>query len=422
MLRIMNTMTHSLEPFEPKEARHVRMYVCGPSVYDESHLGHARSYVIYDAMKRHFLETGNRVTHVQNFTDVEENITKRAAEHGMEPLEWASTLIQHFFDDMDRLRILRATHYPRVSENIDRIVQIVDDLERSGVAYCVDCRPADGAPREGVPSHACDVYFSAERAPDYGAMIGQNLEELTVDRPMQAGERRNPLDFALWKSRNDWGVTWPSRFGEGRPGWHVECAAMATKHLGMAFDIHGGGLDLVFPHHESERVIAEAWKGGRYCRYYVHNGFVTVGDQKMSKSLGNFVTVRDLLARHDPEVLRTFLLSEHYRAPLNYDAAAIERAAKRVAQWRAHVEATRREAEGHEPASAPPEGVAKARDAFRAAIEDDFQFGRALDALDAATAAAALARGGEAAASFAFLQEAARTLGLLWSLDTAPSQ
>ncbi|HET6404020.1 MAG TPA: cysteine--tRNA ligase [Candidatus Thermoplasmatota archaeon] len=389
-LRVMNTLTHSLEEFRPREPGHVRMYVCGPSVYDESHLGHARSYVAYDAMKRYFLARGMRVTHVQNFTDVEENISARARARGMQPLEWAEHLIRRFFEDMDRLRVLRADHYPRVSQHIEDIQSIVAKLVETRNAYTYDCGMED--------DHTiCDVYFDTRATRDYGALIGTSVEELAVELPLQkSGERRHPLDFALWKSRDDWGVTWPSPWGRGRPGWHVECTAMSTRYLGFDFDIHGGGLDLVFPHHENERVIGEAVSGERYCRHYLHNGFVTVGAQKMSKSLGNFVTVRDLLGKHDPEVLRTFLLSQHYRAALNYDEVEIEEVARRVERWR--VGAARARSDGECPEEP----------AFWAALEDDFQFGRALDVLDRA-----FERG---TATRPFLERAAKATGLLWSV------
>ncbi|HVM45897.1 MAG TPA: cysteine--tRNA ligase [Candidatus Thermoplasmatota archaeon] len=389
-LRVMNTLTHRKEPFQPREPGHVRMYVCGPSVYDEAHLGHARSYVAYDAMKRYFLACGRRVTHVQNFTDVEENIAARARQRGMQPLEWADHLVRRFFEDMDALLVLRADHYPRVSEHIPEIQRIVAALVEKGQAYTHDCGEQDGRA-------ICDVYFDSRSAADYGALIGTSVEELAVELPIhQRGERRHPLDFALWKSRDDWGIVWESTWGRGRPGWHVECTAMSTKYLGLDFDIHGGGLDLVFPHHENERVIGEAVSGQRYCRHYLHNGFVTVGSQKMSKSLGNFVTVRGLLAKHDPEVLRAFLLSQHYRAPLNYDEAAIEAAARRVERWRAA------------SAKALAEGECPEEPAFWAALEDDFDFGAALAAIDRA-----VERG---SATRPFLERAAAATGLLWSL------
>lgn len=389
-LKVHNTLTHDVEPFAPREPGHVRMYVCGPSVYDDSHLGHARSYVAYDAIKRYFLARGSRVTHVQNFTDIEENVAARAKQHGMEPLAWATHLIGHFFEDMDALRILRADHYPRVSDHIVEIQAIIRGLEKQGKAYRYDCRP-----------DACDVYFDAESVADYGALIGTSVEELAVELPVrEQGDRRHPLDFALWKARDDWGVTWPSRWGEGRPGWHVECAAMSTKYLGFDFDIHGGGLDLVFPHHENERVIGEAASGERYCRHYLHNGFVTVGSQKMSKSLGNFVTVRELLTKHDPEVLRTFLLSAHYRAALNYDEDAIEAAAARVERWRKGVAAARES------------GACTHEAYFWAALEDDFHFERALDCVDRAIE--------DGTATLPFLRAVQKATGLLWSLPAGP--
>lgn len=404
---VHNTRTRQVEPFETKEPGHVRMYVCGPSVYDDAHLGHARSYVAYDVMKRAFKAWGYRVTHVQNFTDIEENITRRAKEAGVAPLAYAQRIIERFFEDMDALRVQRADHYPRVSESTEDVLRIVEDLCARGIAYEVDC---SGRPH--TPEGACDVYFSVEAVDDFGELVGMDVEGLTVNRPTDKGDRRNPLDFALWKTRDDWGVTWDSSFGPGRPGWHVECAAMALKHLGPDFDLHGGGLDLVFPHHESERAIARAWTGQRYCNHYLHNGFVTVGDEKMSKSLGNFVTVRQLLERHDAEVLRAFLLSAHYRAPLNYDDDAIAAAGARVARWRERA-ARLRDAAGGATPGALPRGVAKAQAGFEAALADDFRFGGALDALDAAFEAAAPLREADAAAALAWLREAAGIVGLL---------
>jgi cysteinyl-tRNA synthetase len=411
-LRVHNTRTHRVEPFAPREPGHVRMYVCGPSVYDDAHLGHARSYVAYDAIKRVLREKGYRVTHVQNFTDVEESIPQRAAEHGVAPMEWASRLIDRFLADMDALRVLRADVYPRVSGHVEEILDIVEDLCEKRIAYVVDCGPRPHMPHRS----ACDVYFSVAKAPDFGQLIGETVEELTVERPTMAGDRRNPLDFALWKSRDDLGVTWKSPWGDGRPGWHVECAAMASKYLGFDFDVHGGGLDLVFPHHESERAIGEAYSGQRYCNYYLHNGFVTVGEQKMSKSLGNFVTVREMLARHDAEVVRTLLLEAHYRAPLNYERKAIERTRMRVERWRSQLAEALDHARGHAPAPALSEPLRSARDAFWAALDDDFHFDRALDALDGAIERAAATRGTDAAAAVAFLRQAARATGLLWAL------
>ena len=433
-LRVKNTRTDRVEPFEPREPGHVRMYVCGPSVYDESHLGHARSYVAYDAIKRYFLSRGLRVTHVQNFTDVEEHIAERAARAGMAPLEYASMLIRRFFEDMDALRVLRATRYPRVSEHIEDIQRLVVELEKRDVAYRFDCGPrehlAEGAagraagssaPQPADASFGCDVYFDVQHVPDYGALIGTSVEELTVERPTHAGDRRNPLDFALWKSRDDWGVTWDSPWGRGRPGWHVECTAMATKYLGTDFDIHGGGLDLVFPHHENERVIGEAVFGQRYCNHYLHNGFVTVGNEKMSKSLGNFVTIGELLRRHDPEVVRAFLLGQHYRAPLNYDERAMAEVQARVDRWRAQLAQVTRAAQGAAPAAALAAPACAQRDAFWAALEDDFRFDRALAAIDRVLDEAARMDGAQAAAALAFLREAAAATGLLWDLNADAS-
>ncbi len=410
-LMVHNTLTNRRQEFVTREPGHVRMYVCGPSVYDESHLGHARSYVAYDAMKRVFLAKGWRVTHVQNFTDVEENVAARAEKAGMAPLAYATAIISRFYRDMDELRILRADHYPRVSEHIPDILRIVEGLKKKGVAYRFDCGPRDHVVGEG-----CDIYFDVTKVPDYGALIGTNVEELTVERPTEAGDRRNPLDFALWKSRDDWGVVWDSPWGKGRPGWHVECAAMSTKYLGFDFDLHGGGLDLVFPHHENERAIGEAYGGTTYCEHYLHNGFVTVGNEKMSKSLGNFVTLREMLNKHEPEVVRAFLLSAHYRAALNYDEPSIAAAQARVGRWRAQVARLRRAAHGQAAAPALAAPVCGERDAFWEALDDDFHFERALDALDRALEAASTLEGPQAAAALRALQEMGAAVGLLWDL------
>lgn len=415
-LRVHNTKTRTVEPFSTLKPGLVRMYVCGPSVYDRSHLGHARSYVTYDVMRRYFHAKGFEVEHVQNFTDVEESIAERAKARGIPPLALADEFIHAFFEDMDALRVLRADHYPRASEHVEEIVRIVQDLLEDEKAYASDCH--DGT-RDGEPDEVCDVYFDVSKHPGFGALVGASPDELAVDHPSGKGERRHAMDFALWKSRDDWGVKFPSPWGDGRPGWHVECSAMSLKFLGPHFDLHGGGLDLVFPHHESEQAIAEAWTKQTYTGAYVHNGFVTVGARKMSKSLKNFVTVEELLARHDAEALRMLLVSHHYRAPLDYEPAAIDAAAARLARWKAAAAALARSATGASgDAERAPAGVREARAAFWAAMEDDFHLERACAAVDDAVARSAGLAGAEAAGALAFLREVADALGVMWPLES----
>ncbi len=406
-LKLHNTKSRTLETFEPPADGIVRLYVCGPTVYDRSHLGHARSYVFYDSMKRALRHFGWPVKHVQNFTDVEESIAKRAAESGEEIVDFASRFIGYFLEDMDRLFVIRADAYPRVSEHIDDILAINKDLAKSNAAYMVDCG-----------DRGCDLYFDTSRAPAFGSLVGQRLEDIVADRPEQ-GDRRSPADFALWKSTDDWGTTWPSKWGNGRPGWHVECTAMAIKHLGPTIDIHGGGLDLIFPHHDSEQAIGETWTGKPYSRFFVHNGFVALEDTKMSKSLGNVVRVETLLKDHDAEAVRAHVLSVHYRDTLHYGEGALKEWEARVDKWRADVAQLKRV-----PTDATSTGlpfgtpIAVARATFDAAVANDLSFedatpiGEAFLHDAAERARAGTLTGEEAKAARAAVATFGRVLGL----------
>lgn len=315
-LSIYNTMSRTKETFEPQVEGKVSMYVCGVTVYDLSHIGHARVYVAFDAVYRHLQHLGYDVTYVRNFTDVDDKIIKRANEREEDPIELAARFVDEYHIDMDALGCLRPQIEPKVSTHIGEIVAMIEKIIERGHAYVV----------EG------DVYFDIDSYDGYGKLSRRSLDD------MRAGERvavdtrkKNPFDFALWKSAKPNEPTWDSPWGPGRPGWHIECSAMSEKHLGMAFDIHAGGKDLVFPHHENEIAQAEAATGcSPFVNYWMHNGFVNVDAEKMSKSLGNFFTIRDVRAVYHPQPIRFFLLSTHYRAPINYTERNLEAASHRV--------------------------------------------------------------------------------------------
>ncbi|MGQ9812742.1 MAG: cysteine--tRNA ligase [Dissulfurimicrobium sp.] len=308
-LRIYNTLTRRKEPFEPLEPGHIRMYVCGVTAYDRCHIGHARSAVVFDAILRYLLHKNYKVTFVRNFTDIDDKIIKRANEEGISSKELAEREIGHFYNDMKRLKIMPATFEPRATEHIKEIIELIEKLISKGYAYIA----------------GRDVYFSVRRFPAYGALSGRNIEELVSGARVAVDEhKKDPLDFALWKAVKPGEPFWSSPWGDGRPGWHIECSAMAMKYLGPTFDIHGGGLDLIFPHHENEIAQSEAATGKTFVRYWIHNGFVTINGEKMSKSLGNFITIDDILKTHSAEALRLFLLSKHYRSPLDYSEAALK--------------------------------------------------------------------------------------------------
>ncbi len=311
-LRVYNTLTGTKEPFEPIEPGRVRMYVCGVTVYDRCHIGHARAAVVFDVIYRYLRYSSYDVTYVRNFTDVDDKIIARANEQGVTAREIAERYIAAFYEDMDALGVARPTHEPRATEHVPEMVAHIRGLIDRGVAYAVDG----------------DVYFSVGDYPAYGRLSRRPLDELAAGARVEVDERkRSPLDFALWKAAKPGEPSWPSPWGEGRPGWHIECSVMSQKYLGGTLDIHGGGKDLVFPHHENEIAQAEALTGEPFVRYWLHNGFVNINQEKMSKSLGNFFTIRDVLDRVHPEVLRFFLLSHHYRSPVDYSDQTLHDAA-----------------------------------------------------------------------------------------------
>lgn len=307
-LRLYNTATRKKEIFKPLQEGKVGIYVCGVTVYDLCHIGHARSAIVFDVLTRYLRAKGFDVTYVRNFTDVDDKIIERANQLGKETSVIAQEYIDAFYDDMHRLGVLDADVEPRATEHIDGMIDMITALIDRGHAYV-----------EGD-----DVFFSVESFEDYGRLSGRKLED------MQAGSRiavdqkkRHPMDFVLWKGAKQGEPQWPSPWGAGRPGWHIECSVMSNHYLGPTFDIHGGGKDLLFPHHENERAQSIGANDGNFANYWVHNGFVTVESEKMSKSLGNFLTIRDALITYHPEVLRLFLLSKHYRSPLDLSKGAV---------------------------------------------------------------------------------------------------
>ncbi len=308
-IRIYNSFSRQKEEFVPLKQGKVGMYVCGITAYDRCHIGHARSAVVFDAVVRHLKHRGYRVYFIRNFTDIDDKIINRAREEGIDTRELTTREIAHFYEDMDALGVLRADVEPKATEHIPEIIALIETLIAKGNAY-----EADG-----------DVYFSIRSFSSYGALSRRNVDEMRAGARVRPGEKkRDPLDFALWKASKPGEPAWESPWGPGRPGWHIECSAMSMKYLGPTIDIHGGGLDLIFPHHENERAQSEAATGKTFVRYWMHNGFVTIRGDKMSKSLGNFITIQEILREHPPEVLRLFLLSKHYRSPLDYSPEALK--------------------------------------------------------------------------------------------------
>ena len=302
-LRIYNTLTNRKEDFVPRHPGKAGMYVCGVTVYDRCHIGHARAAVVFDMIYRFLRHQGYEVTYVRNFTDVDDKIINRANKEGVSCQEIAERYIREFEEDMLALGVEKPTHEPRATENIPQIITHIEKLIDRGAAYRVNG----------------DVYFAVEKFSSYGKLSGRDLEEMRAGARVEVDERkRNPLDFALWKSSKPGEPEWESPWGKGRPGWHIECSAMSQRYLGESFDIHGGGKDLVFPHHENEIAQSEAATGKPFVRFWIHNGFVNIDHEKMSKSLGNILAIRDILREHHPEALRLFLLSNHYRSPVDF--------------------------------------------------------------------------------------------------------
>lgn len=306
-MKVFNTLSGRVEDFEPVNDMKVGMYVCGVTVYDLCHIGHARSAVVFDVIVRYLRYKGYEVKFIRNFTDIDDKIINRARKEGIPWNEIARKYTEEYYIDMDRLGVMRADVEPKATEHIEEMIKIIQGLIEKGYAY------------EIKENDASSVYFSVEKFSGYGKLSKKNIEELSAGARIEVDERkRNPLDFALWKASKPGEPWWDSPWGKGRPGWHIECSAMSLKHIGETLDIHGGGADLIFPHHENEIAQSEAYTGKPFAKYWIHNGFVTINKEKMSKSLGNVLNIRDLLELYDAEALRLFLLSSHYRSPVEF--------------------------------------------------------------------------------------------------------
>ncbi len=371
MIRVYDSLARAKVDLVPREPGRVRMYVCGPTVYGFIHIGNARTFVSFDVIVRHLRARGLVVDYVRNVTDVDDKIINRAREEGEDPARLADRYVAEFGRDLDALGLLRPDAEPRVTTHMAEIVGLVETLVARGLAYVT----------------GGDVYYATRRFAPYGRLSGRNVDELRSGARVEVDERKqDPLDFALWKSAKPGEPAWPSPFGPGRPGWHIECSAMSMKHLGASFDLHGGGMDLIFPHHENEIAQAQGAAGeGTFARHWMHTGFLNLSDEKMSKSVGNLFTAREILARHDAEAIRLHFLGTHYRHPLNFEVVpggedrprfpGLEEAEERCDYF---YETIVRLAERAPPADATP---AAWLDRFLHAMDDDFNAPAALAVL-----------------------------------------
>ncbi|MCM3181008.1 cysteine--tRNA ligase [Cytobacillus horneckiae] len=308
-IQLFNTLSRQKEPFIPLEEGKVKMYVCGPTVYNYIHIGNARPAIVFDTVRRYLEYRGYEVNFVSNFTDVDDKLIRTAKELGEEVPEIAERFINAYFEDVSALGCKRANVHPRVTDNMDIIIDFIQTLVDKGFAY-----ESDG-----------DVYYQTRKFEEYGKLSHQSIDDLKLGTRIAVGEKKkDALDFVLWKAAKEGEIKWDSPWGAGRPGWHIECSAMARKYLGDTIDIHAGGQDLSFPHHENEIAQSEALTGKTFARYWMHNGYINIDNEKMSKSLGNFVLVHDIIKQHNPQVLRFFMLSVHYRNPINYNEELLE--------------------------------------------------------------------------------------------------
>jgi cysteinyl-tRNA synthetase len=375
-LRIFNTLSRKKEPFETVVEGQVRMYVCGPTVYDQAHIGHAMSSIVFDVIRRYLEFCGYQVRHVMNYTDVDDKIIARSKELGQDPLQLAQQYVEEYDRHLQELNLLPPDVRPRVSREIDGIVGMVKGLIEAEHAYRVNG----------------DVYFDVGSDPHYGKLSGRKLDEMQAGARLEIDERkRNPADFALWKSAKPGEPSWDSPWGQGRPGWHIECSAMSLHHLGDQIDIHGGGNDLIFPHHENEIAQTESLTGRQFSRYWVHNGMMQLNGETMSKSTGNMLPISEFLQQSEADVLRLIVLNSHYRTPLSFNSEIAEAAARGLDRLRTAVKPAQATGDGGLPGEGGAgssedekllaQAVERAQHDFRVAMDDDFNTPQALSSL-----------------------------------------
>jgi cysteinyl-tRNA synthetase len=365
MLKVYNTLTRKTEEFVTLVPGKVSMYVCGPTVYAKAHIGHAMSALVFDVLRRYLQYRGYQVTHVVNFTDVDDKIILKANQSGMDPFELGEKYIGEFEHHLKDLNILPATINPRATREMDQIIKMISGLIEKGYAY-----PVDG-----------DVYFRVQKDRSYGKLSGRRVEDMQAGARIEVDDRKeHPMDFALWKSAKPSEPAWDSPWGKGRPGWHIECSAMNLNHLGEQIDIHGGGNDLIFPHHENEIAQSESFTGKQFARYWIHNGMLQLSGEKMSKSVGNLVTIEDFLANHPAEALRMMVLNSGYRNPLSYSDEILDQAEKALERLRSALKPALPGATGLMPARTAElvQQVQKTKDGFVAAMNNDFNTSGAL--------------------------------------------
>lgn len=366
MISIYNTLTRKKEEFKPIKEGHVGIYLCGPTVYDIAHLGHGRSAVSFDMIRKYFMYKGYEVNFVSNYTDIDDKMINRAHEEGVSVKELSEKIIPRYIKDYGDLKIEKSSHSPRATNYIEQIINLIKRLEEKGATYELE----DG------------IYFDIKAFPEYGKLSKQNLEDLQMGARIKVNEdKKNPQDFALWKKEKPGEPFWESPWGKGRPGWHIECSAMSMDILGETFDIHGGGADLTFPHHDCEIAQSECATNKQFARYWMHNGFININEEKMSKSLGNFITLRDILDKYDGSVVRYLYLQTHYRSPINFTEKILESSKNGLERIYDFISWLKREKKDGPATEDITKAVEVTKEKFELAMDDDFETPAALAAV-----------------------------------------